>query len=335
MSASAFFQAVDGKVSNEVLDLISSDVARVEQELDRQVGSQIGTVELVGQSTLKAGGKRLRPAILGIAARATGRPFDSERAIRLGACMEMIHMATLIHDDVIDQSPLRRGQPTAHTQVGATPAILAGDVLLAKAMVLLAEDGDLQVIRTVSQMVVEMAEGEVRELEVRNQFDLSEREHMEVLRMKTAAFIECCCLVGAMIATDDLATIQALRDYGAEIGLAFQIVDDLLDYRSNDTGKPKAGDFREGQATLPLILLRKSLNNEEYAFAQRHFGTEINGDDLTLLTGWMRDRGAFDEAESRAERHVEIALAALERLPNSESRTLLESVSGLVLSRSR
>jgi octaprenyl-diphosphate synthase len=317
----------------ELLNQVVAEIAAVEEELQHQAGSPVALVRKVGKHTLEAGGKRLRPAFVSLAARAIGTPFQPQRTRKIGACMEMIHMATLIHDDVIDHAATRRGHETASAVFGNTAAILSGDVLLAKAMVILAQDGDLEIIRKVSQSVVEMAEGEVRELEIRGLFELSEEDHLEILRMKTATFIQCCCEAGAVIANAPLAEQQALGAYGHHIGMAFQIVDDLLDYRSDITGKPKAGDFREGQATLPLIYLRAGLLADEAEMARRKFGNGVTDDDLRAIVGWMSTRGAFARAEAAAKDHVSKAAEALSVLPPSPERDLLESVGAFVLSR--
>ena len=156
MTASSLAQLADGRVDPQLLREITREVVKVEEELANQMGSRVDIVHQVNDHTLKAGGKRLRPAFVTLAARSTGNAFDSTRTLRLGACLEMIHMATLLHDDVIDESSTRRGRPTACAAYGNTAAILSGDVLLAKAMLLLAQDGDLEVIRTVSEAVMEL-----------------------------------------------------------------------------------------------------------------------------------------------------------------------------------
>jgi octaprenyl-diphosphate synthase len=335
MSATAFHHLTQGAAHSQVLSQISDDVALVESVLDRQVGSEVRLVERVGRLTLEAGGKRLRPAFVTLAARATGKPFSAERAARIGACMEMIHMATLVHDDVIDHSETRRGKPTAAAEFGNTAAVLGGDVLLAKAMALLSRDGDLAIIESVANAVVAMAEGEVRELEVRGDFDLDEREHLDVLNRKTAAFIESCCEVGACLSEADLTIREALRKYGHHVGIAFQIVDDILDYNGDETkiGKPLAGDFREGQATLPLIYLRDTLSEAEAIIARSRFGNGASDDEVRMLADWMAKRGAFEKAEAAARRHVDQALEALTPLPESEAKELMVSVANYILKR--
>lgn len=332
---SAFAELGNHLGSPAILQSIAEDVRKVEEELARQCRSEVELVSKVGLHTLEAGGKRLRPAFVALAARATGLPYLGERIVKLGACMEMIHMATLLHDDVIDNSPLRRGKPTASSIYGNTESILSGDVLLAKAMVILAEDGDLDIIRTVSLSVVEMAQGEVRELETRNDFDLSEAEHLTVLRMKTAAFIEGCCIVGALAAGANTEARDGLRSFGHHIGMAFQIVDDLLDYRGDreHTGKVRATDFREGCATLPLIYLRPKLSAQEREVARQKFGNGVMDDELAMISDWMRQRGAFDEAQRKAQAHIDGALAALQPLPDSDAKCVMEAIASFVLAR--
>lgn len=335
MTASFLSIATKSRVSHDLLEAIAEEIALVEGELQNQLCSQVELVQNVGKHTLKAGGKRLRPALVTLAARSTGLPFDAERTRKLGACMEMIHMATLIHDDVVDNSATRRGRPTASVEFGNTASILSGDVLLAKAMLILAQDGDLEIIRCVSEAVVDLAEGEVKELELRGEFDLSEESHFEVLKLKTATFIAACCEVGAIVAGAKAAETAALRAYGYHIGMAFQIVDDLLDYRGDKarTGKPIATDFREGQATLPLIFLRERLSEAEASIARRKFGGTVNDDEVRMVADWMDTRGAFAKAEERARAHIREAIDALSPLPKGDAQELLGSVADYVFRR--
>lgn len=321
--------AVVQRVGTEILAEIAEEIRLVEEELRGHVSSQVKLVHEVGRHTLDAGGKRLRPALVVLAARATGVPFDAARARKLGACMEMVHMATLIHDDVIDHSATRRGKPTAAAVFGNTASILSGDVLLSRAMAILAEDGDLAIIRQVSSAVVELAEGEVMELEARGDFGLTRDDHYAILRMKTASFIEACCRVGALVSGEATEAGDALGAYGHHLGLAFQIVDDLLDYQGDPakTGKPQATDFKEGCMTMPLIALRDG----EGITSLEGFGDE-SADVAEVLT--LMDRhGAFARTRAVAESHVEQAIAALRTLPDTKDRALLEGVAHFVLER--
>ncbi|MFW5697372.1 MAG: polyprenyl synthetase family protein [Fimbriimonadaceae bacterium] len=331
----AFFESISEAVGPEILGELSSYVGEVEQELGRQVQSKVRLVEQIGSHTLRAGGKRVRPALVYLSARSTGRPADRDRLVKLGACLEMIHMATLVHDDVIDGAETRRARATAAAVFGNTASILAGDVLLARAMRILAEDGDLRIIRLVSRCVDELSQGEVRELETRGEFELSEEEHLEILRMKTAVFIECCCEVGGLAAGADEEALNALRTFGAETGIAFQIVDDLLDYQGdpNKTGKPTATDFREGCSTMPLIQVRRHLVEEELRFAQARFGSNATDDEIDLLVSWMETKGAFARSQQIAEEKSRLGLEALQALPESGYRELMRRVASYFVER--
>jgi octaprenyl-diphosphate synthase len=329
----SFTAIPDSRLNAEALSEIASEINAVEHELVHQVRSEVKLVGAIGSHVLEAGGKRLRPAFVTLSAKAIGQDFDPGRAYKLAACMEMIHMATLIHDDVIDNADTRRGRPTASAVFGNTASILSGDVLLSKAMSILAVDGDIEIIRTVSSAVVELAEGEVRELESRDCFDLDEEEHFEILRMKTASFIQCCCEVGARLAGAGDKERDALGSYGHHVGLAFQVVDDLLDYSGQATGKPLGTDFKEGCATLPLIYLQPHLTSQERECLTKKFGKGATDEEIRLICQWMETRGALDQAKSTARLHIDQAKASLHCLPESKSRTLLEAAADFVVSR--
>ncbi len=333
MSTSAFLDRLAAGLESTLLSELAQAAAGVEAVLAEEMRSEVPLVEAVGRLTLEAGGKRMRPALVALAAHATGRPFDQTRAVRLGACMEMIHMATLIHDDVVDEAALRRGRPTASHAHGNTASVLSGDALLARAMVLLADDGDLAVIRLVSRAVVEMAEGEVREVASRGVFQLSLDEHLAILRMKTAAFIEACCRVGALLAGASVSEQEALGRYGHHVGMAFQIMDDLLDYRGDPkkTGKPRATDFREGCATWPLIdFSSRSAGHGHWAGV---FGNGVSDTQLADLARQMEDSGSFARVFDAARSEIGAAKAALSPLPACPARTTLEGVADFVVER--
>lgn len=311
------------------------DYDAVSRELSLRVGSQVETVDALSRHILDGGGKRLRPLLTCLWARAVGA-VDLRRAHLLGAALEMIHMATLIHDDVIDQASTRRGRACASAILGNTAAILCGDVLLAKAMAILGEDGDLEVIRLVSRMVVEMAEGEVKEVEVRGDFDLSLDQHFGVLRAKTASFIGCCCEVGAIVGGGDGAERAAAVEFGMELGMAFQLADDVLDYagRQETTGKPRASDYREGQATLPLLLLREKSSSKRRELLKAKFGNGVTETEVEQISGWMAASGVFEDALQIADSHVSNAVLALNVLKPSKAKELLEVMARFSIERS-
>lgn len=318
-----------------VLDQVARDVAHVEEELERMVRSDVELVHRVASHTLQAGGKRLRPAIVAVCARAVSPSVDMNRVYRLGACLELIHMATLVHDDVIDHAATRRGKATAAIVFGNTASILSGDAMLAKAMATLAADGDLKIIRTVSEAVVELAEGEVAELHVRGDFDLTEAELMRILRMKTASIIRCCCQVGALIAGANERQFRALTEYGEHVGLAFQIIDDVIDYDSdaNATGKRSGVDFREGTVTLPLIRLRDLLEPDAKRELANKFGNQVSETEMQQIVEALREGGAFESARAFARDHVQKAICAIDCLDPSPDRELLKSVGAFTIER--
>lgn len=333
MSAAAFASQLEDRVQPAMLARLAEEIAAVEAELESRMDSEVALVRDCGLHTLRAGGKRLRPALVTLAAEATGRPFDSIRTRKLGACMEMIHMATLMHDDVIDHAATRRGRETSAARFGNTASILTGDVLLAKAMSILAEDGDLEIIRNVSRAVVDLAEGEVHELETRGKIDLTQAEHFEILRRKTATFIASCCEVGALAAGAPETEFRALGNYGLAMGMAFQIADDLLDYvsPSETTGKPRWTDFHEGCPTLPLILIWEQVAEDDRSAFARSFGNGATSEEIAHLQDRMRSLGAFDRAEAMARHQVERAVSALSALPENAARDLLSAVADFVV----
>jgi octaprenyl-diphosphate synthase len=335
MTASALSILADPKLRAELLARVSDEVSEIETEIHASTHSKVELIRKVAKHTLDAGGKRLRPAFVMLAGKAIDPNVDEVRLRKLGACMEIIHMATLVHDDVLDSAATRRGKPTAAAVFGNTAAIMSGDVFLAKAMLLLSADGDLEIIKTVSQAVCEIAEGEVFELEARGDFDIDEEHHLEILRMKTASFIRCCCEIGAIAAGATKAEREALAAYGHHTGMAFQIADDLLDYRGDKakTGKPIATDFREGQATLPLIYLRAFLSEPEGQIARRRFGGSVSDDEIRMICDWMHTRGAFEKCETAASKHLASAHQALNTLKGSVPKDMLSAVADYVLMR--
>lgn len=330
-----FFSQLGAEVSAQTLDNLAQTLLRVEAILAEEVKSHTHLVQEIGELTLTAGGKRLRPALVALSACAISSQYDLERVSRIGAAMELVHMATLIHDDVIDHADRRRGRPTSFSLYGPTASILGGDVLLAKAMSILADDGDLEIIRHVSNAVVELAEGEVLEIAARGNLQLTEEEHLKILRMKTASFIECCALVGGKIAGANSMHLYSLAKYGHHLGIAFQLVDDLLDFQGDPlkTGKPIATDFREGQATLPLIYFVQARDDSALDHLLSLFGKNITVDQAIQITDALRQTDALERTADLAQWHSLEAASALQGLPSSNERTLLEAVAAFVTRR--
>lgn len=335
MTASSLSILNNPEIRAQLLRRVSEEVADIEQVIRESTDSPVEIIRTVSKQILEAGGKRIRPAFVILSGKVVNPEADMERLRRLGAAMEIIHMATLVHDDVIDSAGTRRGKPTAAAAFGNQTAIMSGDVFLAKAMSLLASDGDVDVFRTVSDAVCEIAEGEVLELQARGDFDLDIDHHLEILRMKTASFIRCCCEIGAVVAGATRAQREALSLFGHHTGMAFQIADDLLDYRGDKakTGKPIATDFRDGQATLPLIYLREKLSEAESQIARRRFGGSVNEDEIRMICDWMDTRGAFAKSEELANEHIQKAHDQVDTFEDGLSRDMLHAVADYVLAR--
>jgi len=321
--------------SPELMEELEAISRQVEDELNRVVETDVKLVSDVARHTLRSGGKRLRPAFVSLAARAAGKDFDQEQAVRVGVAMELIHMATLVHDDVIDNADLRRGRPTAGAVFGNTAAVLSGDAFLGRAVGLLVQDRDSDVIAAVAEAVQDMAIGEVREVETRGLFDLSEQDHLWILDKKTASFIRCCCRVGAVLAGAPQPTRDSLASFGYHLGMAFQIADDILDYRGRRdmTGKSIGTDFREGCATLPLIRLRPKISEAEREVVEQKFGNGVTEDEIRMIGSWMEARGAFEESENVAREHVRAACKAIRTLPDSPARDILDGLAEFALER--
>lgn len=315
---------------------IAADGMAIEEILRSVVLSDCTTLQRVASDLVSAGGKRLRPMLVVLAARACGGNDLTLPIYQAAAATEMIHMATLIHDDVVDEAATRRGLPTAFSLFGRAASVLSGDVLLAKAMDLLARTDSVEVIRVISGAVVAMAEGEVREVETRGNFELAEGEHFEILRLKTAEFMAACCETGGILAGANYPQRRALADYGLHVGMAFQIIDDILDYAGNPeaTGKPQGTDFVEGCATLPLILLRERTDGERrHALASLFGNVRGRSEAVSLVVQEMRAEGVLEQAERAAKEHVGHAVAALDALPANAARQFLKEVTELILVR--
>ncbi len=322
-----------------LLACIDADLSRVAETLLDATRSQIGPVRDISGHTLLSGGKRLRPALAVLAARVLERDFPEQRAYAAAAAAEMIHMATLMHDDVVDASPERRGRPTAGSVFGNGITVLTGDFLLAKSISLLAHnDENLAVIRVFSDVTVAMAEGEVLQAAVAHQLDVPVATYEEVIERKTARFLAGCCESGAMLGGGTEAEVAALRAYGHHLGMAFQIADDLLDFLGDPkvTGKTNGADLRDGRVTLPLLhalsVADAPIRAQLVALVSQ---PEITDADVATITGILARLGGFEEARRVAEGRAERAVTALSALPANEYRATLERLARYVVARDR
>ena len=258
----------------QMFEPVRADLDAVEREFERQVQSQVGVIPEIGRYIQKSGGKRVRPAVLLMAARLCG--YSGPRAILNAAVVEFIHTATLVHDDIIDDAEVRRGQKAVHSRWGNDVTVLAGDFLYIKSMAMALTQDTLDVVRLLCDVTLRMIEGEIYQLTKNGVVDISEDEHFEIIRRKTAYLFGGCAEIGGMLGEAGPARENELREYGFNLGVMFQLVDDLLDFtgESDTLGKPIGGDLREGKMTLPMIHLL------------RHGGPEAD----TLIRGVVANR---------------------------------------------
>ena len=234
---------------------IREDLEKVETEFYRHVESQVDLIPKIGRYIQNGGGKRIRPAVLLMAARLTG--YTGDLAVLYAAVVEFIHTATLVHDDIIDDSKLRRGQPSVHSRWGSDVTVLLGDYLYIKSMGLALTPDRLDIVRQLCDVTLRMIEGELYQLSKKGDLALTEDEHLDIVRRKTAYLFGGCARIGGVLGNAKPEQERALQEYGISLGMSFQLIDDLLDFSGDQTalGKPVGGDLREGKVTLPIIRL--------------------------------------------------------------------------------
>jgi octaprenyl-diphosphate synthase len=288
----------------------------------------------VANHLISSGGKRLRPMLT--LASAAMFDYRGDHHIKLATSVEFMHTATLLHDDVVDESDLRRGKSTARTIWGNQASVLVGDFLLGQAFRMMVEVGSLDALDVLSTAASVIAEGEVLQLSVAKNMETTEDDYLHVIRAKTAALFAAAAEVGPIVAKTDKATRSALKSYGMNLGLAFQLVDDVLDYggKSADLGKNTGDDFREGKVTLPLLLAAQRTKGREDAFWDRTINKgERTEDDFRRARELVIGCGAVNATIETAYDYADLAKAALEALPESEWRTALELLADFAVSR--
>ncbi len=259
-----------------LLELVGSDMAAVNGVIVERMDSPVVLIPQLGAHIVAAGGKRLRPLLTLAAARLCNYPdTGGARHVALAACVEFIHTATLLHDDVVDESQLRRGLASANAVFGNQASVLVGDFLFARAFQLMVADGSLRVLDILSRAAATIAEGEVLQLATQNDLSTSEARYLDVVRGKTAALFAAACRVGAVVADRPEREELALAEYGSSLGIAFQLVDDALDYAADQgrLGKTVGDDFREGKITLPVLAAHAAGDGDERAFWRRTIET--------------------------------------------------------------
>ena len=316
---------------------IREDLRLVEREFARHVQSQIAVIPAMGNYIQDSGGKRIRPAVLLMAARMCG--CTDERAVLHAAVLEFIHTATLVHDDIIDESDLRRGRQAVHSRWGNDVTVLLGDFLYIKSMSLALTQDRLDVIRLLCDVTLRMIEGEIYQLTKNGVVGLTEDEHFDIIRRKTAYLFAGCAKIGGMLGGTSTPKQQdALWEYGLNIGMAFQIVDDLLDFTGDEEalGKPIGGDLREGKMTLPVIHLLARADADTATLIRKIVNERtVTVEEWRDLRAMLTATRSIDHARTTAVEFVERAKKALCVFPAGASRDALMFLPDYVLSRDR
>tara|TARA_B100000965_G_scaffold219240_1_gene183505 strand:+ start:7310 stop:8323 length:1014 start_codon:yes stop_codon:yes gene_type:complete len=320
----------------ELKNLLSDKLEKVENLIELKLKSDVKLIEKMSDHHLQSGGKRLR-ALLTLGSSKLCSYELGERDVNLAACVELIHAATLLHDDVIDESSLRRGTKTTNSIWGNQSSILVGDYLLSRCFEIMVDDGDLEVLRLLSSTSAKIAQGEVLQLQHKGEADLLEDTYIDIINLKTAALFSAATKTGACLSGSNDKEKKALESYGKNLGLAFQIADDALDYYAKEKlfGKEIGKDFFEGKVTLPLIIVFQKGNDEERAFLSEIMKKEKrNEDDFSETLALIYKYKAIEASLKRAEYFVNVSYDSLGIFPNNEDKKILQNLTGFSLNRS-
>ena len=307
--------------------LVADDLIKVNKVIVDRMDSRVPLIPELAGHIVASGGKRLRPLMTLASAKMCG--YSGDRHVQLAACVEFIHTATLLHDDVVDESDLRRGNATANALWGNQASVLVGDFLFSRAFQLMVRDGSLRVLDILSTASAIIAEGEVLQLITANDTATSEDAYLEVISSKTAALFSAACRIGAVVTDRPKAEEKALESYGRNLGIAFQLVDDVLDFSAKQAtlGKTVGDDFREGKITLPIILAFRRGDDEERAFWNRTLEELDQKDgDLELAMTLLEKHGAMEDTIERARHYGAMARDALGIFAQSEEQQALIDV---------
>jgi octaprenyl-diphosphate synthase len=320
------------------LDRIADGLEQVESAMRAQLASHSPVVDQVGQHVLSSGGKRVRPALLFFASELCG--YTGPRRVQIATAIEFLHTATLLHDDVVDAGDLRRGQPAANVLWGNRRAILVGDFFYARASSMIVEDGELAILDLFAETIRRMAEGELLQMQCSFDADVSEAHYYDVIDRKSAALIAAACEAGALLGNVTRAERNRVAEFGRELGLAFQLRDDALDYEKSDgeLGKRRYTDLREGKVTLPLLLARKRCSAAEQAvvdallkrIAEASVGAAL---DLEPVVELVQRHHGVEDTVRRAEAHVDRAVAAVAPFPAGPAKDALLAAADFAVAR--
>ncbi len=318
------------------LELIGDDLRQVEEQFRKDLESEVPLIRKVGEYVLASGGKRIRPAMLLLTARLCN--YSGNQAIPLASVVEFIHTATLLHDDVVDSATLRRGLASANTLWGNEASVLIGDFLFSKSFSLMVAAGSLDILRVMSLATTVIAEGEVMQLLYTGEVGLSEEQYIDVVRAKTAVLLSAACQCGAILGGVSTEQEKALADFGMQLGIAFQLMDDLLDYTASEAafGKSIGHDLEEGKLTLPLIhTLRCCNENERAKVTKIVVKDELFPEDFRYVTSLVEQYGGIEYTVEKARYCVKNCTGHLACFPSSVIKDALLELAEYVVTRNR
>ena len=319
----------------EIFGRIRSELQLVEAEYERQADSNIQVISYLGDYLRASGGKRVRPALLVLSAYAAGGNGKSDSAIRLATVMEMLHTATLVHDDIIDNAGLRRNRESVNARFGNQTAVLMGDWLYMSAFESSLKERSLEILDILTRLTRKMTEGELIQLTMLGNADISEDEYFDILRRKTAYLFSGCCEIGAILGGVGPQEQRALRDYGMDLGIAFQLADDLLDFTADESvlGKASGADLLEGKITLPLLLLQKAEPSIKSTLIETMYDGRYADGVRERLLEKLKLQGILENVREEARAYAAKARKNLELLPETEYSLALDAIPGYVIDR--
>ena len=320
----------------ELKNLLGNKLQKVENLIQEKLRSEVNLIQKMSNHHLRSGGKRLRALLTLESAKLTGYKED-KRDINLAACVELIHSATLLHDDVIDESELRRGVKTTNSVWGNQSSILVGDYLLSRCFEMMVEDGDLEVLKLLSSTSSKIAQGEVLQLQHKGEADLLEETYIDIINLKTASLFSAATKTGACLSGSNEKEKKALESYGRNLGLAFQIADDALDFYAKEKlfGKEIGKDFFEGKVTLPMIIIFQKGNEEEKKFLNEIMKKEKRSEkDFNDTVYLINKYKAVEATFKKAEYFVNVSYDSLAIFPDNEDKKILQNLTSFSLNRS-
>jgi len=323
--------------AKKIFSLIKNEMTLVEAEFQRQASSNIQVINYLGEYLRASGGKRVRPALLLLSSHAVGGDASKKNVIRLATVMEMLHTATLVHDDIIDNADTRRNRTSVNARFGNQSAVLMGDWLYMSAFETSLKERSLEILDILTRLTRKMTEGELIQLTMLGRSDISEEEYFDILQRKTAFLFSACCEIGAILGSASQEQQIALRDYGMNLGIAFQLADDVLDFVADEDvlGKAAGADLLEGKLTLPLILfVKKDVSVRKDLEKIMQDGDYANVSRESLLER-LETAQTIEETRRRAYAYAEKARKNLEVLAKTEYRVALEDIPGYMIERNK